>query len=221
VPIVLLGDLEPDRELLPLLRPIEDRLFWIHGNHDTDSQEVADRVWNDNVAKHSIHGKVVSLLGGVRLAGLGGVFRESVWHPDPAGGRRGQHVFWSPEEHTRATPRQDRWRGGPHRRHWSSIYPSVVEQLRGETCDVLVLHEAPGYHPYGVGKLDELARAMGAKVVVHGHHHDSLDSSAHWAEQGFKSFGVGLRGVTAIDLNGNAVQVVPGDIDETRRVRFS
>ena len=85
--------------------------------------------------------------------------------------------------------------------------------------DVLILHEAPGYHPNGHVLLDTLAQSMGVKVVVHGHHHDSIDSSARWAAQGFKSYGVGLRGITAIDADGNAEVIVPGELDEQRNYR--
>ncbi|WP_255349688.1 hypothetical protein [Limnohabitans sp. 2KL-27] len=40
---------------------------------------------------------------------------------------------------------------------------------------------------------------MGVRMTVHGHQHDNIDSSAHWDGQGFQSFGVGLRGVMAVD----------------------
>ena len=33
----------------------------------------------------------------------------------------------------------------------------------------------------------------------HGHQHDKLDSSGQWNAQGFQSFGVGLRGMMAVD----------------------
>jgi len=33
----------------------------------------------------------------------------------------------------------------------------------------------------------------------HGHQHDNIDSSAQWDARGFQSFGVGLRGVMALD----------------------
>lgn len=215
-PVVLLGDMEPQNDLLIELQPIASRLWWIHGNHDTDEEAVAHRVWDDKVVHHSINARVVILPGGLRIAGLGGVFRESVWHPDPGAARGGRPAFTSREEHARSTPRRDRWRDGPHRRHWSSIYPSEVDRLASQRCDVLVLHEAPGYHPLGFSALDDLARAMGAQVVVHGHHHDSLDSSARWEQQGFKSFGVGLRGITAIDIHGKAEVLVPGELDASR-----
>jgi hypothetical protein len=77
----------------------------------------------------------------------------------------------------------------------------------------VVTHEAPGYHPNGFEMLDTLAGALRAKVTVHGHHHTSLDSSARWVSQGFKSFGVGLRGITAIDGDGQAEIIVPGEPD--------
>jgi hypothetical protein len=79
-----------------------------------------------------------------------------------------------------------------------------------------VTHEAPGYHPHGFSILDTLARSMGVKVSIHGHHHDRIDSSDRWSAQGFKSFGVGLRGITSIDAGGNAEVIVPGELDEQR-----
>lgn len=84
---------------------------------------------------------------------------------------------------------------------------------------MLITHEAPGYHPNGFDLLDTLAQSMGAKVTVHGHHHDRIDSSARWAIQGFNSYGVGLRGITAIDENGHARVILPGELDEARACR--
>ena len=103
--------------------------------------------------------------------------------------------------------------------HWGTIYPETVDLLADLTADVLVTHEAPSYHPNGFQLIDTLAQSMGAKVVVHGHHHDRIDSSARWAQQGFKSFGVGLRGITVIDAVGNAEIVVPGELDAQRAWR--
>jgi hypothetical protein len=60
---------------------------------------------------------------------------------------------------------------------------------------------------------------MGVKVTVHEHHHDNLDSSDRWDRQVFKSFGVGLRGITAIDAGGNANVIVPGEMDAQRDFR--
>ena len=104
-------------------------------------------------------------------------------------------------------------------RHWSSIYPDEFDKLADLRADILISHEATGYHSHGFNLIDDLARSVGASVTVHGHHHDRLDSSDRWAQQGFKSYGVGLRGVTSIDMDGNATVVVPGELDEQRNYR--
>lgn len=216
--VVLLGDLEPSGPLHEELAPLAERgiaAYFIHGNHDADSDALAERVWGSALPAQSVHGRVVTLPDGTRLAGLGGVFRAAVWDPSSPG----VPVFRSREEHARSTPSHDRWHGGPHRRHLATIYPEDIEGLADLNADILVTHEAPGYHPHGVALLDTLAQVMGVKLLVHGHHHDRLDSSARWALQGFKSFGVGLRGITAIDAQGCAQVVVPGELDDSRAAR--
>jgi predicted phosphodiesterase len=217
--VVLLGDMEPSRPLEEEMAPLTERgIRWcfIGGNHDADSPELVDRVWNQNTNEHNVHGRVVTLPDGTRLAGLAGVFREAVWYPDPAAARGGAPAFRTREEHTQLTPCQDRWQGGHHFKHWGTIYPHELDTLAELEADVLVSHEAPGYHPNGFEILDVLAQSMGVKVSVHGHHHDALDSSTRWATQGFKSFGVGLRGITAIDAAGVAKVIVPGELDAQR-----
>lgn len=221
--VVLLGDLEPQRPLHVELAPLVELavpVFFIHGNHDADSDELWMRVWGSEFAEHNVHGRVVMLPNGQRLAGLGGVFRESVWYPSSSSARAGAPAFRSMSEHAKSTPRQDRWGGtGPPRRHWGTIYPETVDRLAELQTDILVTHEAPGYHPNGFELLDTLAQVMGARVVVHGHQHDRIDSSDRWAAQSFKSHGVGLRGITAIDAQGDAEIVVPGELDEARDYR--
>lgn len=184
------------------------------------SDELWARVWGSKIADRNIHNRVVELPNGQRLAGLGGVFRESVWYPGSRTAREEQAPrYRTRKEHARATPRQDRCGSGPPRKHWGTIYPEDVDRLADLRADVLITHEAPGYHPNGFELLDTLAQVMGAKVVVHGHHHDRLDSSYRWALQGFRSYGVGLRGVTAIDEEGNAKVIAPGELDEQRSFR--
>lgn len=220
--IVLLGDMEPTRPLHLEMAPLLAQgvpIWFIHGNHDADSDELWMRVWGSELADRNVHGRVVELPNGLRLAGLGGVFRESVWYPSASAASAGEPAFRTRQEHARLTPRQHRWRDSVHRRHWGTIYPEDVDCLADLRCDVLITHEAPGYHPNGFELLDTLAQSMGAKVVVHGHHHDRIDSSDRWAGQGFKSFGVGLRGITAIDEDGNAEVIVRGELDDARNFR--
>lgn len=213
--VVLLGDLELRRPLHEELEAIAHKIWFIHGNHDTDTDQNWDHLWGGALAGRNIDGRVVELPGGTRLAGLGGVFRESVWYPSlPAEPR-----YRNRAEHAKATPQQDRWRGGTRRKHWSSIYPDELDRLADMRADVLVTHEAPGYHRNGFAILDTLAQSLGVSVTANGHHHDRLDSSQRWEQQGFRSFGVGLRGITAIDREGRATVILAGELDEQRNHR--
>lgn len=219
VPLILLGDMDPQRALREELETVRQQTWFIHGNHDADRDVVWNRVWGSPMAERNLHGKVVALPDGTRVAGLGGVFREAVWYPTSSAARGGQPAYRTRAEHARATPRQDRWQGGVHRRHWATIYPEDIDELADQRADVLVTHEAPGYHPNGFEIIDTLAQAMGVKLVVHGHHHDRLDSSGRWASQGFASHGVGLRGITAINGSGIAWMARAGELDEQRKHR--
>jgi len=215
--VVLLGDMEPGRLLHLELQPILERVWWIPGNHDSDSDELWRRVFGSEHAERNIHGRVVELPDGTRLAGLGGVFRESVWYPSSSAARGGAPAFRSRSEHAKSTPSQDRWGGtGPHRKHWGSIYPDELDKLADLHADILITHEASGYHPNGFDILDTLAQALGAKLAVHGHHHDALDSSSRWAAQGFESRGVGLRGISARWPDGRWEVIVKGELDDQR-----
>jgi len=191
--VILLGDLEPARPLHIELAAIRDRVWYIHGNHDTDHEANFVNVWHSELAARNLHGRVITLPCGTRIGGLGGVFRGAVWYPKD----RQAPKFRNREAHARITPRQDRWQGSVHLKHWSSIYPDEVEQLAALPADILITHEAPGYHEHGFAPLDDLARRMGVHTTVHGHQHDNIDSSARGAAQGFESYGVGLRGVMA------------------------
>jgi predicted phosphodiesterase len=84
--IVLLGDLQASRpleaELLAILAQTE--VWFIHGNHDTDSESDHDHLFGSALADRNLHGRVASVAG-VRIAGLGGIFREQVWRPPEPG----------------------------------------------------------------------------------------------------------------------------------------
>lgn len=95
------------------------------------------------------------------------------------------------------------------RTHCSTIFYDTYEALKVMPADVLVSHEAPSEHPYGFAALDALARAMGVRTLFHGHHHDRRDYIHHWSALGFKAYGVGFCGITALD--GRVVS--PGDFD--------
>lgn len=208
--VVFLGDMQPQRPLEQELQPILalTEVWWIYGNHDTDSDADYDRLFGSTLADRNLHGRVVEIAG-VRIAGLGGIFRGQVWAPP------GPIVFETPEDYASRCGKGNLWRGGLPRKHRSSIFPAHYFDLVGQQAEILVTHEAPSSHPHGFDAIDELARSLGAGRLFHGHHHDRLDYSAHQERLGFEAFGVGLRGIT--DQAGRVI--VAGDLDEARQYR--
>lgn len=221
--VVLLGDNEPERPLEEVMHGLGCEWLFIAGNHDSDSDDMAKRVWSPATEPHNLHGRVVTLPSGVRIGGLAGIFRESVWYPSRSAAREGAPAWLSRHQHKQATPHQDRWLDSlPPRRHLSSIYPVELDRLADLQADILVTHEAPGYHRNGFSLLDDLARSMGVRFAVHGHHHDALDSAAAWAKQGFQTHGVGLRGVSVWwPDDGRWEVVIKGELDDARSARYT
>ena len=113
--------------------------------------------------------------------------------PEPVPGwrpyrERGQHSIIQSEQ---------------ERKHRSTIFPDVVNQLAMQDADVLVTHEAPSCHPRGFHLIDTLARYLGVDKSFHGHHHDNIDYQNQWRWICFEAHGVGFRGIT--DLNGKII----------------
>lgn len=206
--IVLLGDVQARRPLQVELAEIlsSTAVHWIPGNHDTDTEDDYDNLFGSTLADRNLHGRVVDVAG-MRVGGLGGVFRGRVWMP-PA-----EAVHASAKGFLRVAGKGNMWRGGLPLRHRSTIYWEDYLRLATQRCDVLVTHEAPGVHPQGNAAIDLLAVATGARKHFHGHTHDSLP----YNNPAVQVFGVGLRGIT--DLEGK--KIVPGELDEARAYRWS
>lgn len=205
VAVVLLGDLQPQEPLEQALKLVLDRteVWWIHGNHDTDSDTDYDHLFGSTLADRNLHGRVVEIAG-VRIAGLGGIFRGQIW-PAP-----GQPRYPSAEAFLARSGKGARWRGGLPRKHHSTIFPDVYQVLLEEQADILVTHEAPSCHRHGFREIDELAISLGVKTAFHGHHHKHIDYGEEEAERlGFAPYGVAYCGIR--DEQGNIVSTtVPG-----------
>lgn len=216
--VVFLGDIEASRPFEDEIAPLTEAgigVWFIHGNHDTDSRASWENLRGSS--RRCLNGRVVEIEG-VRIAGLGGVFRGEVWDPDRGTGTSGP-VVRSYEAYlaafTARTP--PRLHGsvrltGRALKHRSTIFPQVYDRLADERADVLVTHEAPSCHPHGFAAIDLLAQMMGVKTVFHGHHHDYRDYRAWEAILGFRAYGVGLRGIT--DLCGGSI--LAGELDQAR-----
>jgi hypothetical protein len=204
--------------------------YWIIGNHDTDSHDSFANISDPISMAHDIDGRVVDV-DGVRVAGLGGVFRGEIWYPrdDDRGPSFNSYDEYrrSSQEYLRlkarlskrdvvqaqaVPPESHQWeaqllelsRGGKLLKHRSTIFPDVYERLMSSRADILVTHEAPSCHPHGFRAIDRLAKAMGVQAIFHGHHHDSQDYTSAFELMGFKSYGVGFRGIT--DIDGHAIR---------------
>lgn len=189
--IILLGDHDLERPLeieLGDAASLTD-VWWIPGNHDTDRERWFDNLFNSGLGARNLSGQVRTI-GGLRVAGLGGIFRGAIWHPEYNAGKprcESREVF------VQHMGRGNRWRGGLPLRQHSSIWWEDYERLCNERADVLVCHEAPSCHPRGFEAIDELAQHLGARLIVHGHHHTDYSASL---PNGTLVIGVGLAGVT-------------------------
>ena len=196
--VVFLCDLECSLPLDMILRPILEltEIWFIHGNHDTDRPAYWHNLYGCGLSDRSLHGRVVEIAGH-RLAGLGGTFESQVWLPgSPDTGIQNYGDFL---EHLALRPQQADILATKRQHALSAIYPDDYFSLAMEKADILVCHEAPSCHPYGYSEIDELAQTMGTKMVVHGHHHDSLDYRSEWSKLGFEAYGVAFRSVMAVN----------------------
>jgi len=188
---VLLGDVQAQEPLESALQSILDRteVWWIPGNHDTDSDADYDNLFESALADRNLHGRVVEVAG-VRIAGLGGIFRGQVW-PAP-----GLPRFASKTDYLSRCGKGSRWRGGMPRKHRSTIFPDDYQALLSKQADILVTHEAPSCHLRGFQAVDDLARQLGVQAVFHGHHHEQIDYGQDAIERlGFVPWGVGYCGI--------------------------
>lgn len=166
---LFLGDFDLERPMsqeLAALVGAGSEVYFVHGNHDADSEQWHDFVFEDAMASRNLTGKVVEF-DGIKVAGLGGVFRAGVWHPKDG---VGNPVYSTREDYMNAN-RRNAWRGGLPLRQRSTIFPEDVDALLGQSADILITHEAPSSHDYGFSEIDDLAEIMGVKVIVHGHLH--------------------------------------------------
>ena len=182
--VILLGDLnlpQPFETVFAAILGLTD-VWFIHGNHDTDNERCYDHLFHSVLSDRNLHGKVKDI-GGLRIAGLGGVFRGQIWYPPE-----------NPRYRTKADfiarcGKGNRWRGGLPLKHRSSIFPDDLELFKDQKADILVCHEAPAAHPHGFAAIDDLADSLGVKHIIHGHHHQPfIYSDPRYVNVGFRGF---------------------------------
>lgn len=192
---VLLGDIQCELPLDVLAAPLLDRgiaVHWIFGNHDNDGgpemwANLTESGRNPLTAPGALHGRV-SEVAGVRIAGLGGTFRPRIWEPPTEPRlREREHLQADVAELGRGW-RPEHIAALVHSLGTTAIWPEDYDALAAQSADILVTHEAPGSYPTGNPALDALARAMGARLVIHGHYHTCYRAVAL---DGLRVLGVG------------------------------
>lgn len=175
IAVIILGDFGLTAPLEQVLASILDKTeaWFIHGNHDSDSDNDYHFLFNSQLADRNLHGKVVTIAG-VRIAGLGGVFRQKVWHPHFKDGKpiwQSRHDYMSCQPNS--MQKQALKYAGLHRQHHTSIWYEDYVRLASQRADVLITHEAPSCYEFGFKEIDELAFEMEVQRVFNGHHHVS------------------------------------------------
>ena len=201
---VLLGDMECDQPLDVVAAPLLDAgiaVHWIWGNHDYDGgpemwSNLADAARNPRTCGGAMNGRVVDI-GGLRVAGLGGTFRRRIWEPPEL--PRLRHREELADDIATLGPEwtEAQRRGMADALAAMAIWPEDVDALYAESADILVTHEAPSSHPQGFAMIDAIARRIGARLIIHGHHHVCYRARA---EDGLHVQGVGAG--WAVGLNG-------------------
>jgi len=189
--LILLGDCDCPAPLTEVFAPVIALgwdVRWILGNHDTETAAAFDNL----VGAPGDLGLRVSMIDGLRVAGLPGVFKPRVWHP-----AEGPPQFRTRADFQSALRPHEAWRGGLPLWHRDTIFPEDFDRLAATPCDILVSHEAPSSHPHGFAVIDALAEACGAKLIVHGHHHHSYQAVL---PNGIRVRGLGLAEAWPLDL---------------------
>jgi len=191
---VLLGDMcfeEPIEQCFNMLD--QTKLHWIHGNHDTDKQLWFDNIFHSPWKVKNIHGRMESIEG-LRIAGLGGVFRGKIWNPKSEEPRYNTRMEWQ-KAHSHKRFAQT-YKAGV-RKHESTIWPEDYYCLMKLHADILVLHEAPTSDRHGFKALDDLAVELGVRLIVHGHHHRCYCETL---ENGIAVVGLGLAQIVRMNI---------------------
>jgi len=168
--VILLGDYDLEAPLESCLQEIIEltKIWWIAGNHDFESPEKHNNLFNSALADKNLHLKVTEIAG-LRVVGLGGIFLGRVWYPP-------QQPKWQGKEHYLNNQSLKVQQAEMALKYKSAIWYDEFEALKSLKADVLVSHEAPGSHRHGFHVIGELAEAMGVQQIFHGHLHENYVS---------------------------------------------
>jgi predicted phosphodiesterase len=189
--LILVGDCDlpaPLERVFARAIALRWEIRWILGNHDAETEAAYDNL----TGAPGDLGLRVTIIDGLRIAGLPGVFKPRVWQPGD-----GPPAFATRAEFQAALRPGEAWRDGMPLFHRDTIFPEDFRRLAALRCDILVCHEAPSSHPNGFAVIDALAETCGAQLIVHGHHHLSYEARL---ANGIRVRGLGLAEPWLLDL---------------------
>lgn len=192
--VILLGDYDLEMPLETYLQEIIGltQVWWIAGNHDFQTPGKHYNLFHSSLADRGLHLRVRNIAG-IRIAGLGGIFLGRVWYPP-------QKPKWMNKQHFINAQADSARLAGLSLKYQSAIWHDEFEALKKLKADILVTHEAPGSHRHGFAAISELAAAMGARHIFHGHLHENYLATIR---NNIKVVGVADRAVA--DLTGNTL----------------
>ena len=200
---ILLGDIQCELPLDVLAAPLLDRgiaVHWLHGNHDNDGgppmwANLTSMALNPRTGAGALHGRVTEIQG-LRIAALGGTFRPRIWNPPEPPRLLARADLPADVAEYGKTWRPDHIEATIHTLSTGAIWPEDIDRLANQRADILVTHEAPDSHQEGKSALTALARAMGAQLIVHGHHHVTYHARAR---DGLRAIGAAAAWGVALD----------------------
>lgn len=189
--VVMLGDYDLKQPLEFYLESIMGltQIWWIPGNHDFDPPFHYQNLFSSELAENGLH-LTIRNVGGLKIAGLGGIFLGRVWYPPkPPKWKSKQHFLSSLSTNSPVELSL---------KYQSAIWYDEWTALKKLSADILVTHEAPKSHKHGFIAIDQLAESLGVRKVFHGHLHEHYSAKIR---RGIQVVGVANEMVT--DLSGN------------------
>jgi len=193
--IIMLGDYGLENPLETMLAPIigEVEIHWIAGNHDFDQDIYYKNLFDSALKSGDLNLKVVDI-NGIKIAGLAGIFKGKFWKEgeEPKFKNKQAWLNSQPSNVKKAVKKK----GMPLHVQTAIWFDELEYMKKNIQADILVSHEAPSCHRFGFSVIDELAEAIGAKHIIHGHHHEYYKAKIN---KGTLVTGVDIQGVINLD----------------------
>ena len=192
--VCMVGDFDLQHPLDTYIEHLAMPVLYIPGNHDYGRVEYHDRLFRSQIAAN-LDGRSWQIEG-LAIAGLGGHFVGKFWWPPEPPRYPSKAAYEATLNSVKRSGIPESWRNGMPLRASAAIWPEDLARLATQTADVLVTHEAPTTHRHGFAALDQLAEDLGARLIVHGHHHESYSDRIN----GIHVIGLAEAEIRAVEL---------------------